>query len=102
MNRHPVRWGSALTGLTFLVVAACWAVLELDVVDLDDAGPAVAVALIVLGVVGIAATVVIARRPTMPRTPSDERLEEHDDTTWTDRPIDPEETSDDDASTRRR
>lgn len=90
MNRHPVRWGSVLSGLTFLVAAAAWAVLELDLVDLDGAGPVVAVALIVLGVVGIAATVVISRRPALPRTPSGERLEEHDDTTWTDRPTDPE------------
>ena len=92
MNRHPVRWGSALTGLTFLVLAAGWAVIELDVVALDDAGPVVAAALIVLGVVGIVATVVIARRPTMPRTPSSERLET----------TDPKEDSDDDATTQRR
>lgn len=100
MNRHPVRWGSALTGLTFLGAAVAWAVLELDVVDVDGAGLVVAVALIVLGVVGIVATVVVARRPQQPPVPepavprpaTGERLEENDD---------PKE-NDDDASTQRR
>ncbi|GAA2078196.1 hypothetical protein GCM10009821_17500 [Aeromicrobium halocynthiae] len=91
MSRHPARWGSALCGLTFLTVAAAWAVLELDLADVDGAGVAVAVALIVLGVVGIAATVVIARRPTLPATPAGERLEEDDHPTRTDRPTDLEE-----------
>lgn len=107
MNRHPVRWGSALTGLTFLAVAAAWAVLELDVVDVEGAGPVVAVALIVLGVIGIAATVVVARRPhqppvphrpdpdpdpdhTVPSAPSGETLEEDHATACPDRPTDPE------------
>lgn len=102
MNRHPLRWGSALTGLTFLAVAAAWTVLELDLLDVEGVGPVVAVVLIVLGVVGIVGTVVIARRPTLPATPSGERLEEDDHPTRTDRPDDLEENSDDDASTQRR
>lgn len=98
MNRHPVRWGSVLFGLTFLAVAAAWTVLELDAVDVEDAGPVVAVALIVVGVIGIAVTVVVARRPTLPATRSGERLEENDDAD------DPDDTKehDDDASTQRR
>ena len=56
---HP--WNLAF-GLLFLAVAATWAALENDVVEGYEVGRIFAWALIGLGVVGIAGTLLVTRR----------------------------------------
>ena len=74
MNRHPFRWGSAVFGLAFAGIVTAWVVLELDLLDVDTAGVVVATTLIVLGVLGIAGTVIATRRSRQP-----EAVEPEDD-----------------------
>ena len=61
MNRHPFRWDALVFGLFFLAVLGEWAVWEQNLLDQADLAFTAAAALIVLGVVGILATVVSAR-----------------------------------------
>jgi len=58
MTRHPFRWDALIFGLFFLAVLTQWAVWEQDWLDQDDLAYLAAAGLIVLGVVGILATVV--------------------------------------------
>ncbi len=81
MNRHPFRWGSAVFGLAFAAVVAAWVVLELELLDVDTAGVAVAATLIVLGVLGIVGTVIASRRPSVPgptEAPNDDDTNDDD------------------------
>lgn len=63
MTRHPFRWDAFIFGLFFMAVLTQWAVWEQDWLNQDDLAYLAAAALIVLGVVGILATVVGNRRP---------------------------------------
>lgn len=56
MNIHPPRWGTFTVALLLALVLLGWARWEHDLLDSDQAGLAVAITLIVLGIVGIAAT----------------------------------------------
>lgn len=72
MNRHPFRWDAIAFGLFFLAVLGQWAVWEMDWLEPDDLAFVAAAVLIVLGVVGIAATAISARpgRRNAPFTPA--------------------------------
>ena len=71
MNRHAFRWDAIAFGLFYLAVLGQWAVWEQDLFEPDDLAYLAAAVLIVLGVVGIAATAIGARpnRRTAPFTP---------------------------------
>jgi uncharacterized membrane protein YqjE len=70
MNRHPFRWEGLAFGLFFLAVLGQWAVWEQDWLDPEDLGYLAAATLILLGVLGIVATVGNSRRPQeAPHTP---------------------------------
>lgn len=70
MNRHAFRWDAFIFGLFFLAVLGQWAVWEQDLLGPDDLAYVAAAVLIVLGVVGILATAISARKPrTAPFTP---------------------------------
>lgn len=56
MNVHPPRWGTFTVALLLALVLLGWARWEHDLLDSDEAGLAVAITLIVLGIVGIVAT----------------------------------------------
>ena len=82
MNRHPFRWDALVFGLFFLAVLGQWAVWEQDLLGPEDLAYLAAAVLIVLGVVGILATVVGARKPqTAPFTPEPQpdRRDKHRD-----------------------
>lgn len=64
MSRHPVRWGSLFFGVVLATVVVVWAVAEQGLVSAEAAGAGVAVALIVIGVIGVVATIRVARPPT--------------------------------------
>lgn len=68
MNRHPFRWESLAFGLFFLSVVGNWAVWERDLLTPRELGLTASGVLIILGLVGIAATVRQARP--VPHTPS--------------------------------
>ncbi|WP_313406017.1 hypothetical protein [Aeromicrobium sp.] len=56
MNTHPMRWDALVFGVLFALVVAAWAALEWELVSagaLVVAGP---VALILVGIAGIALT----------------------------------------------
>ena len=67
-RRPRVRPFNTLFGLFFLAVAGLWAAQGQDVLDGDDIGRAVAVGLIVLGALGLVATLFVSRRGRAPRT----------------------------------
>lgn len=80
MNRHPFRWGSAVFGLGFAGIVTAWAVLALDLLDVDTAGVVVATTLIVLGVLGITGTVIASRRSSRPPRAEADAPDHADDT----------------------
>ena len=96
MKRHAFRWDAAVFGLFFLAVIGQWAVWEHDVLSPDDVAYLAAGVLIVLGLVGIVATVVSARsdRRTAPFTPST-TTDTTDQPTTTDQPATDEPAEDD-------
>lgn len=66
MNRHPLRWENLVFGLLFWAIVGNWAVWKRDLLTPRELGLTVAALLIVLGVLGVAATLWQARpaRPT--------------------------------------
>lgn len=56
---HPA---STLFGLLFLGVAGAWAAREQQLLDGDELGRAVALTLIVLGALGLVASILLSRR----------------------------------------
>ena len=66
-RRPRVRPFNTLFGLFFLAAAGLWAAQGQDVLDGDQIGRAVAVGLIVLGGLGLVATLVVSRRGRAPR-----------------------------------
>jgi hypothetical protein len=70
MNRHPFRWEGLAFGLFFLAVLGQWAVWEQDWLEPEDLGYLAAATLILLGALGIVATLGPGRRPQQaPHTP---------------------------------
>lgn len=61
MSRHPFRWESLAFGLFFLAVVANWAVWRQDLLTPRQLTLTGSAALIVLGVIGVAATLWQAR-----------------------------------------
>ena len=66
MRRHPFRWESLAFGLFFLAVVGNWAVWKQDLLTPRELSLTAAGVLILLGVLGVAATLWQAR----PTTPS--------------------------------
>ncbi|MRJ76322.1 hypothetical protein GEV29_07220 [Aeromicrobium sp. SMF47] len=57
MTRHPFRWESLAFGLFFLAVVGNWAVWERDLLTPRELSLTASAVLILLGLIGIAATV---------------------------------------------
>ena len=64
MTRHPLDLISMLLGLLCVGGAIAWLALDLDYVDVDELAWAAPVALVLVGVVGIGAS--LSRRPAAP------------------------------------
>lgn len=80
MNRHPVRWGSLAFGLFFLAAIGQWAVWKQDVLTPRELSLTAASVLIVLGVLGVAATLWHAR-PTTNRSTTNRSTDRTSDET---------------------
>ncbi len=81
-RRPRVRPFNTLFGLFFLAAAGLWAAQGQDVLDGDQIGRAVAVGLIVLGALGLVATLVVSRRGRGPQaaTPVAPDVADYDET----------------------
>lgn len=75
MNRHPFRWECLAFGAFFLACAGNWAVWKQDLLTTRELSLTAAGVLIVLGVLGVAATFWRAR----PSTPTS-TITDHDRT----------------------
>lgn len=69
MNRHPFRWSYLLFAALFLSAVAGWAVWREDLLTSRELSLSASGVLIVLGLIGIAATLRQAR-PTRPTSTS--------------------------------
>lgn len=69
MNRHPFRWGSFGSALFFLAAIGQWAVWREDLLTPRQLSLTAATVLIVLGVLGVAATLWQARPASSRRSP---------------------------------
>jgi uncharacterized membrane protein YqjE len=80
MNRHPLRWDNLIFGLLFLVCVGNWAVWKQDLLTSRELGLTASGVLIVLGVIGVIATLWRTRpaRPTSTDTPEGIDYEEAD------------------------
>lgn len=79
MSKHPPRWESLAFGVFFLAVVACWAVWSEDLLTPRQLSLTASGALIVLGVIGVGATLRPARRtPVTPAVPTTDDPEGHD------------------------
>ncbi len=69
MTRHAFRWDSLIFGLAFLFIVGHWAVWKQDLLSARELSLTASGVLIVLGVIGVAATLWTARptRTTPPR-----------------------------------
>ncbi|AWB93306.1 hypothetical protein [Aeromicrobium chenweiae] len=74
MNRHPFRWEGLAFGLFFLAIVGNWAVWERDLLSTRELSLTASGVLILLGVIGIAATL----RPTRPSQPTPHPVPEGD------------------------
>ncbi|MCL3819779.1 hypothetical protein [Aeromicrobium wangtongii] len=67
MNRHPFCWQNLVFGLFFLAIVGSWAVRKTDLLTTRELSLTAAAVLILLGLIGVAATL----RPRRPNnTPS--------------------------------
>ena len=70
MSRHAFRWDSLVLGLLFAAAVGGWAVLDQDALTARQLSVTASVILILLGLLGVAATLVTPRRPAPPSTSS--------------------------------
>ncbi|MET0467128.1 MAG: hypothetical protein ABW075_11200 [Aeromicrobium sp.] len=71
MTRHPLRWENLIFGVLFVTFVANWAVWKQHLLTVRELSLTVSGVLIVLGAVGVVATLWKARpepAPTSPRT----------------------------------
>lgn len=69
MTRHPFRWGGLAFGLLFAAVIAQWALSRSELLSPDEFAYIAAGVLIVLGAIGIVASVARPRpRPATPQS----------------------------------
>lgn len=68
MRRHPFRWESLTFGLFFLALVGNWAVWKADLLTARELSLTASAVLIVLGVIGVAATLWHARPTPAPTT----------------------------------
>ncbi|KQX74889.1 hypothetical protein [Aeromicrobium sp. Root472D3] len=78
MNRHPFRWGSLAFSMMFLAAVGQWAVWRGDLLTSRQLSLTAAGVLIVLGLVGVAATLRQAR-PAPAVTPPTLEGDDHDE-----------------------
>ncbi|MBD8607153.1 hypothetical protein IFT73_09830 [Aeromicrobium sp. CFBP 8757] len=78
MNRHPFRWGSLAFSMMFLAAVGQWAVWRGDLLTSRQLSLTAAGVLIVLGLVGVAATL-RQTRPAPAATPSTLQGDDHDE-----------------------
>jgi len=69
MTRHPIRWSSLVFGLAFLSGLGQWAVRDQDLLSARDLSLTTSAVLIVLGLLGVFATL---WKPTRPADPAAE------------------------------
>ncbi|MBC7631212.1 hypothetical protein [Aeromicrobium sp.] len=72
MSRHPIRWNSLLFGLLFLAVLGNWMVRTQDLLTTRQLSLTVSGVLILLGLAGVAATILKAR-PARPHAPPERK-----------------------------
>lgn len=71
MTRHPFRWGGLAFGLFFAAVIGQWALWRSDLLNPDQLAYIAAGVLIVLGTIGIVASIAQPKPPTLgPPTPT--------------------------------
>ena len=63
MTRHSLRWDSLAFGALFLAVAGNWAVWKQDLLTARQLSLSASGVLILLGLIGVAATVARSRSP---------------------------------------
>ncbi|MCW2798720.1 MAG: hypothetical protein JWQ70_192 [Aeromicrobium sp.] len=71
MTRHPIRWSSLVFGLVFLSGLGQWAVRKEDLLSSRELSLTTSTVLIVLGLLGVFATL---WKPTRPAAPADPAL----------------------------
>jgi hypothetical protein len=79
MKKHPFRWESLAFGLFFLSCAANWAVWKQDLLTPRELSLTASGVLILLGVLGVAATLWQARRSPVPSTQNPNQEGPHDE-----------------------
>ncbi|MDX6277003.1 MAG: hypothetical protein QOJ72_1131 [Nocardioidaceae bacterium] len=63
MTRHPIRWSSLIFGLVFLSGLGQWAVRDQDLMSARDLSLTTSAVLVVLGLLGVIATLWKPTRP---------------------------------------
>ena len=76
MSRHPLRWEGLVFGLFFLAVVGNWAVWKQDLLTSRQLSLASSGVLIVLGLIGVAATLWKSRPVPATPAPTMETIEE--------------------------
>lgn len=76
MRRHELDVVSLVSGLVFAMVALLWPLWKLDVLDGNSLSWLPALALVVIGLLGVTLSIVRSRRPAeeLERTDDDEHL----------------------------
>jgi hypothetical protein len=69
MTRHPIRWSSLIFGLVFLSWLGQWAVHDQDLMSARNLSLTTSAVLVVLGLLGVTATL---WKPTRPADPTPE------------------------------
>lgn len=75
MTRHPLRWSNLIFGLLFLLMVGHWAVWKQDLLSARELSLTASGVLIVLGLIGIAATLRGSRPTPSTSTPITEGID---------------------------
>ncbi|MCD9198870.1 hypothetical protein [Aeromicrobium wangtongii] len=78
MNRHPFCWQNLVFGLLFLAIAGSWAVRKTDLLTTRELSLTAAAVLILLGLIGVAATL-RPRRPSNAPSQTEPEGEAHEE-----------------------